>query len=202
MNKIFNIIFEDLKKEKSIYYSLIIAVLVSIVFGLLFITILKTSDKTLLTDNINSYFDSINEGKYNISILKNILNNNILALIIFILGFSVVGIPILVFILFYKGFILSFSVTSLIYNFKMDGIFFSFIYVFPHHILNLFSYFILTYYSFKLCIKILNTLVNKKELNFKYIKKYFIIYLIVNIALIISALYETYILPYIIKMIY
>lgn len=202
MNKIFNIIFEDLKKEKSIYYSLVIAVLISIVFGLLFITILKASDRILLTNSINNYFDSINEGKYHFSVLKNIINNNVIALIIFILGFSVIGIPILIFILFYKGFILSFSITSLIYNFKMDGIFFSFIYMFPHHILNLFCYFILTYYSFKLCIKIIQKLTNKKELNFKYIKKYLIVYLIVNILLVVSALYETYILPYLIKMIY
>ena len=202
MNKIFNIIFEDLRKDKSIYYSLIIAILISVIFGLLFITILKASDKTLLTENINSYFDSIKEGRYHINILKTILSNNILAILIFILGFSVIGIPILVFILFYKGFLLSFSITSLIYNFKVDGIFFSFIYVFPHHVLNLICYFILIYYSFKLCIKIIHALTKKKELNFKYIKKYFIIFLIINITLIITALYETYILPYLIKMIY
>lgn len=202
MNKILNIIFEDLRKEKSIYYSLIAVVLISLIFGLLFITILKTSDKTLLTNNINNHFDLIKEGKYNIDVLKNIVNNDLIGLIIWILGFSVIGIPILIFILFYKGFILSFSITSLIYNFKIDGIFFSFIYVFPHLIINIIFYFILTYYSFKLSIKIIDTLINKKTFDFKKLKKYLIVLLISLLFLTLSALYESYILPHIIKMIY
>ena len=202
MNKIFDIIFKDLKKEKNIYYSLIVVVVISILFGLFFITLLSASDKALLTSNINNHFDLINNGKYTINLLKNIINNNILSLIIWILGFSVIGIPIIIFILFYKGFILSFSITSLIYNFKVDGIFFSFIYVFPHSILNLIIYFILSYYSFKLSIKIIDSLINKKIFNFKFLKKYIIILLISIIFLTFSALYESYVLPYLIKMIY
>ncbi len=202
MNKIFDIIFKDLKKEKNIYYSLIVVVVISILFGLFFITLLSASDKSLLTSNINNHFDLINNGKYTINLLKNIINNNILSLIIWILGFSVIGIPIIIFILFYKGFILSFSITSLIYNFKVDGIFFSFIYVFPHSILNLIIYFILSYYSFKLSIKIIDSLINKKIFNFKFLKKYIIILLISIIFLTFSALYESYVLPYLIKMIY
>ena len=192
MNKIFDIIFKDLKKEKNIYYSLIVVVVISILFGLFFITLLSASDKSLLTSNINNHFDLINNGKYTINLLKNIINNNILSLIIWILGFSVIGIPIIIFILFYKGFILSFSITSLIYNFKVDGIFFSFIYVFPHSILNLIIYFILSYYSFKLSIKIIDSLINKKIFNFKFLKKYIIILLISIIFLTFSALYESY----------
>lgn len=202
MNKIFDIIFKDLKKEKNIYYSLIVVVVISILFGLFFITLLSASDKSLLTSNINNHFDLINNGKYTINLLKNIINNNILSLIIWILGFSIIGIPIIIFILFYKGFILSFSITSLIYNFKVDGIFFSFIYVFPHSILNLIIYFILSYYSFKLSIKIIDSLINKKIFNFKFLKKYIIILLISIIFLTFSALYESYVLPYLIKMIY
>lgn len=202
MTKIFNIIFEDIKKEKSIYYSLIAVAVISIIFGVLFITILKTSDKELLISNMNNYFDRIKEGKSSINIFRNILNNDILAIIISILGLSVIGIPILIFILFYKGFILSFSVTSLIYNFKVDGIFFSFIYIFPHLIINIIIYFILTYYSFKLSIYIINSLLNKKTFCFKFLKKYSIILLISIMILTISSLYESYILPYLIKMIY
>lgn len=202
MNKIFSIIFEDLKKDKSIYYSLVVSLIISIIFGLLFITILSTSDKEMLTNNINNYFDLINSNKYNISILKIWLNNNVLALIIWILGYSIIGIPILIFILFYKGFILSFTITSLIYNFKLDGILFSFIYIFPHLIINLLCYFILTYYSFKLSIKLIDTLINKKVFNFKFLKKYLIILLITILLLTFSSVYEVYVLPHLIKMIY
>ena len=201
MNKLFNIIFKDLKKDRSIYYSLIIVCIISIVFGILFITILKDTDKVLLSNQINSFFESIKSNTYNRN-LSLLLSNDILLVIIFILGFSIIGIPILIIILFYKGFTLSFTITSLIYNFKSDGIFFSFIYVFPHLIINIMFYFILIYYSFKLSVNIIDSIINKKTFNRHYIKKYLIVLLISLLFISLSSLYETFILPYLIKMIY
>lgn len=202
MNKLFNIIFKDLKKDKALYYSLIIVCIISIIFGIFFITILKDSDKTLLSNHINSFLDSIEKGEYKPSIINILSTNNITGLIISILGFSIIGIPILIIILFYKGFTLSFTITSLIYNFKIDGILLSFIYIFPHLIINYIIYFILIYYAFKLSLILIDTLLNKKKITKKYLKKYIIILLISIILLSISALYETFILPHLIKMLY
>ncbi len=201
MNKLFNIIFKDLKKDKSIYYSLIISLIISLVFGIMFITILKDSDKALLSNHIDSYFDNIKTGNYKMD-LSLLLSNNLIAMLISILGFCIIGIPILIIILFYKGFTLSFTITSLIYNFKIDGIFFSFIYIFPHLIINLIFYFILIYYSFKLSISMIDTIINKKAFNKLFLKKYIVILLISLFFISISSLYETFILPHLIKMIY
>ena len=203
MNKLFDVIFKDLKKDKSIYISLIAVVVISLVFGALFITILKGTDKELLTTHITSFFESIKTKEFIPSITNIILNNNIFGIIIWILGFSIIGIPIVICMLFYKGFALSFTVASLIYNFKLDGILLSFMYIFPHLILNFIFYFIVSYYSFKLSIKLLNKLLNKNELNMnKFIKKYLFVLLISVIIFTLSAVYETYIIPYLIKLIY
>lgn len=202
MNKLFNIIFKDLKKDKSIYYSLIAVLIISIVFGILFITILKTSDKELLSNHINSFLESIKTNQYKPDFTNMFFNNNLLALIIMLLGFSIIGIPILIILLFYKGFTLSFTITSLIYNFKLDGILLSFIYIFPHLILNLIFYFILIYYAFKLSLLLIGTLMNKSKLNKMFLKKYIVILLISILILTISALYETFILPHLIKLLY
>jgi len=201
LNKLFNIIFKDLKRDKSIYYSLIIVGIISLVFGLLFITILKDSDKQLLTNHISTFLESVNTNEYKFNITTILLENNIMAIIIWILGFSIVGIPLLIGILFYKCFTLTFTVTSLIYCYKVDGILLSFIYIFPHLIINLMFYFILIYYSFKLSLILIDEIIHKKPFNIP-IKKYLIVLLISILFLTISGLYETYILPYLIKMIY
>ena len=202
MNKIINIIFSDMKKDKNIYFSIMIVVLISLVFGALFITILKDSDITLVKEHINTYFDSIKVKEYIPSLYNNMMSNNITAIILWILGFSIVGLPLIICILFYKGFTLSFSVASLIYNFKIDGIFLSFIYIFPHLILNLLTYFIVTYYSFKLSVNLIGKILNKTNVSKTSIKKYLLILIISLIFLCLSAIYETYILPYLIKIIY
>lgn len=199
--KIIDIIFNDLKKDKNIYYSLIAVLIISFVFGLLFITILKDSDKSLLINQISSYFESIKNG-HKLDLLNVLFKNNGILLLIWILGFSIIGIPILICILFYKGFTLSFTVTSLIYTFKVDGILLSFIYIFPHLILNILFYFILTYYSFKLSLEFIYLLFNKKKFNTNYLKKYIIVLLISLVFISISSIYETFIIPYLIKMIY
>lgn len=202
MNKIIDIIFKDIKKDKNIYISLIIVLLISLVFGMFFITILTIEDKTLLKSHINTYFDTIKSGSISSNLYNNLASNNIGIFILWILGFSIIGLPLIIAILFYKGFSLSFTITSLIYNFRLDGIFFSFIYVFPHLILNLLFYFITTYYSFKLCINLIWIISGKSKFNFKTLKKYLFILIISIFFISLSSLYETYILPYLIKIIY
>jgi len=205
VNKLFDIIFKDLKRDKSMYISLIIVVIISLIFGTLFITILTDTDKALIKTQITDFFESIENRKYVplLNMKNNILNNNIFAVILWLLGFSIIGIPIIICMLFYKGFTLSFTVSSLIYAFKGEGILVSIFYIFPHLILNIIIYFILTYYSFLLSIKLLKNLINKEQMRLKhYIKKYLFVLVITIVILSISALYETFIIPHIIKLIY
>ena len=202
MNKVIDVIFNDIKKDKSIYISLIIVLIISLLFGTFFIKILEDTDKKLVMAHINTYFDSIKNGNINYNLYNNILNNNITLFIIWILGFSIIGLPLIISILFYKGFSLSFTAASIIYNFKFNGIFFSLIYIFPHLILNILFYFIMTYYSFKLCVNIIQSLFTKKSLKQVFFKKYIVILIISIVFLTLSALYETYIIPYLIKIIY
>lgn len=205
MNKLLNIIFSDCKKNKNIYVSLIIVVIISLIFGIVFITILESDDKTLVTNQITNFFDIIKNNNYvgKNNILNNFLNSSVFIILIWILGLSIIGIPIIICLLFYKGFTLAFTITSLIYSLKIKGILISFIYIFPHLILNLIVYFIVTYYSFNFSIKIFNSIFYKKDFNCKsYIKKYLFILLISIITIMLTTLYETFIMPYIIKFIY
>lgn len=202
MNKIIDIIFYDIKKDKNIYFSLLIVLLLSLIFGLFFITILTSDDKTLLTTHINTYFDSIKAKEITFSLKNNLTNNYIGIIILWILGFSIIGLPLIITILFYKGFSLTFTITSLIYNFRLDGIFFSFVYIFPHLIINLLFYFIMAYYSFKMCLNLIFVISGKSRFNMKILKKYIFILLISLVFILLSTLYETYILPYLIKIIY
>ncbi len=202
MNKVIDIVFKDIRRDRSIYISLILVVIIAVLFGTFFIKVLSIEDKKTLVEHINLYFENIKNNNISNNLYNNLLNNNITLFIIWILGFSVIGLPFIIIILFYKGFSLSFTVASLLYNFKFDGIFVSLIYIFPHLIINLLFYFITTYYSFKMCTNLIQVLLNKDRINKKLLKKCIIILLISIIFLSLSSLYETFILPYLIKIIY
>lgn len=200
--KLINLIMNDLKKDKSIYVSLIIALLISFIFGMFFITILSSTDKVTLKEYITNFFDSIKQGKI-ISLYKTLINNNLGILITAILAFSVVLFPLVIVIIFYKGFTLAFTITSLIYTFKIKGIILAIVYVFPSLIFNLVFYFIMCYYSFKLSLILFNKVINKDTTNInKFLKKYLVIILICIVFVSLFSLYDTYLLPSLIKLVY
>ena len=192
----------DLKKDKSIYLSLLIALLISFIFGMFFITILSSTDKVTLKEYITNFFTSIKQGKI-ISLYKTLINNNLGILITSILAFSVVLFPLVIVIIFYKGFTLAFTITSLIYTFKIKGIILAIVYVFPSLIFNLVFYFIMCYYSFKLSLILFNKAINKDTTNInKFLKKYLVIILACISFVSLFSLYDTYLLPSLIKLVY
>ena len=200
--KLINLIMNDLKKDKSIYLSLLIALLISFVFGMFFITILSSTDKVTLKEYITNFFTSIKQGKI-ISLYKTLINNNLGILITSILAFSVVLFPLVIVIIFYKGFTLAFTITSLIYTFKIKGIILAIVYVFPSLIFNLVFYFIMCYYSFKLSLILFNKAINKDTTNInKFLKKYLVIILVCISFVSLFSLYDTYLLPSLIKLVY
>ena len=192
----------DLKKDKSIYLSLLIALLISFIFGMFFITILSSTDKVTLKEYITNFFTSIKQGKI-ISLYKTLINNNLGILITSILAFSVVLFPLVIVIIFYTGFTLAFTITSLIYTFKIKGIILAIVYVFPSLIFNLVFYFIMCYYSFKLSLILFNKAINKDTTNInKFLKKYLVIILVCISFVSLFSLYDTYLLPSLIKLVY
>lgn len=200
--KLINLIMNDLKKDKSIYLSLLIALLISFIFGMFFITILSSTDKVTLKEYITNFFASIKQGKI-ISLYKTLINNNLGILITSILAFSVVLFPLVIVIIFYKGFTLAFTITSLIYTFKIKGIILAIVYVFPSLIFNLVFYFIMCYYSFKLSLILFNKAINKDTTNInKFLKKYLVIILVCISFVSLFSLYDTYLLPSLIKLVY
>lgn len=200
--KLINLIMNDLKKDKSIYLSLLIALLISFIFGMFFITILSSTDKVTLKEYITNFFTSIKQGKI-ISLYKTLINNNLGILITSILAFSVVLFPLVIVIIFYKGFTLAFTITSLIYTFKIKGIILAIVYVFPSLIFNLVFYFIMCYYSFKLSLILFNKVINKDSTNInKFLKKYLVIILVCIAFVSLFSLYDTYLLPSLIKLVY
>ena len=192
----------DLKKDKSIYLSLLIALIISFIFGMFFITILSSTDKVTLKEYITNFFTSIKQGKI-ISLYKTLINNNLGILITSILAFSVVLFPLIIVIIFYKGFTFAFTITSLIYTFKIKGIILAIVYVFPSLIFNLVFYFIMCYYSFKLSLILFNKAINKDTTNInKFLKKYLVIILVCISFVSLFSLYDTYLLPSLIQLVY
>ncbi len=194
-------ISKNLRKQKKIYYILIGLAFIGILFGLIFVFLISDENKILLNSRIQSFFDSDIDSFQNF--FKCLFNNFILILLIWILGISIVGIPLILIILVFKSFIFGFSISSLISTFGIKGIIISLFHVVISKSIYLIIIILLSFYSISFSIKLLKSFFTKKTIDFKEsIRKYIKILLISLVVCFIISIYEGFISNYIVNFFY
>ena len=200
--KILDMLKNKIKYNKKVMLFLIIIVIIGIISGSFLSVILNTSDKALITDNIKKFIENLNSLNY-IDIFKNTIFINIILIIgIWILGISVIGLFIVILLVFWKAFTLSFTISGFILTYNLKGLLLALVYIFPHLIINLLVIMYLGSYSLKFSILIIKCIFNKVNLD---LRKLMIIYLRVLIIslliIIITSLFEAFITPNLLKII-
>ena len=204
MKKIMDKLFNTIKFDKRYVFFCLVVVILGILAGSLFIVILNSSDKSLVIEYIESFIGSIKNNNFNyIDTFKNTLIINYL----FIFLISIIGItqflcPLNILLLFYKSFIVGFSLSSFILTYKIKGLLLSILYIFPHLIINILLFSLLIAFTLKICIKTIKYIIKKKDVNMRlYFTKYLYTVLFVFMIITISSLYESFIAPYLLKFI-
>ena len=200
MDKLLN----KVKFDKRYVFFCIVLVIIGIICGSLFIVILNNSDKNLIIEYIESFIDSIKNNTFNyLDTFKNtIIINYLIIIIISILGFTYFLAPLNILILFYRSFILGFILSSFIITHKIKGILFSIVYIFPHLILNILLFSILTAFTLKLSINMINHIIKKKEVDMRlYFTKYISTFILIMLLITITSLYESFVAPTLLKII-
>lgn len=186
--------------NKKIIMFLLGLCVIGIISGSIFITLIKSSDKTSIINYINDFISNIGKIDIKNALINSLLANIIFTLIIWLLGISVIGIPIILFMYFSKLFILGFTISSFILTYKLKGLLFAFLYVFPTQVINILIYTLISLYAIKISNNLIYTTFNKKDTNFKKItNKYIKILIICLICILLNSLYESVILPFILN---
>ena len=204
MKKAMDKLFNNIKFDKKYVLFCLTLVMLGIITGSIFIVILNSADKTLVIEFIEDFIDSLKNNSFDfVSTFKNTLFiNYLIILIISIIGFTYFLVPINILILFYKSFIIGFSLSSFILVYKIKGLLISIIYIFPHLIINILLISLLTAFTLKLSIKMINCIIKKKEVNMRtYFNKYLYIIVLFVILITVTSLYESFICPFLLKLV-
>ena len=170
--------------------------LISVIFGSILPLFLNSSDKKLITEYLSNFVSSINDYNYSSLFFNGLFSNIGFLIVIFILGVSIVGVFAVIFLFFLKGFILGFSVSSIIINYGFKGILFGFVYLFPHQIINMFVYCVLTCFSLSFSVKFIMFLFKKYDFNIRSsFKKYFKVLCFSSCVVLACILYEAFLWP-------
>jgi len=191
-----------MKSSKKFTVFLVVLLLFGVIAGTLFITILSSSDKSLIKEYLNSYMSDIEKNKINYlplfcnSFLKEILISGA----IWLLGISIVGIPAILFLFFKEAFVLGFSIGSILFVYKGKGLLYAFFYIFPCQILNIVAYGLLLTYALSVSLKMIEAVFKHKTIDFKAImNKYSKVLGVVLGLFLVSSLLETFLIPNILK---
>lgn len=198
MNKIINKAKTNINNQKKKYLFLSIILLIGIVSGALFIFFISKTDKLLVEEELTLFFTNMSDNKINYldSFINSFLSNFLYLIFIWILGISIIGIPIIIFMFFFKGFIFGFSLSSIIYKFGIKGIPLAISYQIPHNLINLILFLLISFYAINFSVKLFRTLFFKESTNLNIsFKKYNKIFIITIIGVIITSLIEVFIAP-------
>lgn len=205
MKKIINYLNETVKKEKNILIFNTIIFLVGVVLGSLFINFITNDDKKLLIEQVSTFFSNVKKLTSDIfgfeSFLSILFNNLLVLSIIFVLGISMIGIPIVIFILFFKGFMLGTTISTIILKYSIKGIIGIILYIFPVCILSICVYLFMCFYAIYASKKFLRAFLKKDTLNFKqFLGKYLLSFIISITLILLLSLLDAYLTPLLLKL--
>lgn len=199
-NNIFKLIIPN-TRTNIIAFSIFI---IGILTGSIFIMVINTNDKSLIVEHITKFFSNVNSSDYSyLDSLKNMLSlNYFYVIVIWVLGLSILGILVNIFLTYLKGFIIGFTTSSLIITYGFKSILAVILYIIPHTLINSLVIIILTIYSITFSRYLLIQIFQKKDMKTKnFMKKYLIILLIAVALTLISSISEVYLFPFLLKLI-
>ena len=181
--------------KNKLLFKLLITTTISIILGLLYTAILSKTDREFIKESMDTFFNNLDKLNYLDAFKNCIISNSVFIIIIWFLGISIIGIPVIIIILILKSFILGFTISSILYFYKFKGIIIAILYII-RLIINLFITIYLSYYGIKFSKNLIGLLFFKKNISSNNImKKYIKILLISFIIILISSIIEIYIIP-------
>ena len=204
MKEMYNKYRKEISKKNNFLVLILGIFILGLIFGSIYITILGKSEKALIINSVGNYFNEIKGVSFDngINIFKNSLISNLLYNIsMWLLGLSAIGLPVIIIMVFFKSFVLSFSVSSIIAKYGFKGILGALLYIFPSPLITGIFSIILGTYSMIISVKLIRSAFTKQTINFKsFMGKYFFILLISVLVSVLCALIDAFASPYILKL--
>lgn len=187
-NSVFTAIKEDITNNVKSYIIVVVIFLVGIFLGVMFLN--QTESKVEIEKYINTYIDetkSLQNGDYLGELQKDINSNIVLVFSLWFAGTTIIGIPIVLGIILFRGFCLGYTIASCVYVLgKIKGIIFIAITIFLQNIIFIPAIMILGVSCIKLYCSIIK---DRRRENIKLsILKHSIISLIILAVLIVSSI--------------
>ena len=197
MRKLIFLLKNYYRVNKKYFVFITIIFFIAIMSGSIFTLTLNDTDTNIVSEFFSNYLENINKINYINSFVNSLISNMFVVMIIWLLSYSIIGLPIIILIFFYKSFIIGFSISGIIINYKIKGLLMSLLYIFPHQILFILALLYLLVYSVIMSINLFYAVFKHENIRFSSNNNLIIIF--VNIITLLCSIYDSFILPLIMK---
>lgn len=204
MKKIWDKTFKKIHTNKRMLVFLFTLLFMAVLFGSFFATKLSTNDLEEIKSSLDTFFSMTKQNKLNPlpAFFQSFGANMMFTIVIWILGISVIGAPLMIVLFFMKAFTLGFTIASMIKIYHLKGLLYSLIYIFPHQVINLLVFIFFIMFSMSLSITLFQALLKKKTVDFSKVMNRYVFILAITIGiLIITSLLEIYLMPFLFRMV-
>ncbi|MFD2045926.1 stage II sporulation protein M [Ornithinibacillus salinisoli] len=198
MNKRSMQLVDHMKEHATIYIFMIILFLTGIIFGAIIVNSMNFDQKHDLFFYLERFFGQISNGQTIES--KDILKESFFyhakyLLLLFLLGLSVIGLPIVWILLFIKGLVIGFSVGFIVNQLGVQGFLLATLSIAPQNILIIPVYIIAGSLSMIFSLSLLNKLFSRKmsQSVFQPFARYVIVFIVLLGASSIAAILEAFV---------
>lgn len=204
MNKKFNSGLAIILPNKRINLFVFFVIVLGIISGTIFLLALNETDKELVVNQITNFMANVsNNNINNFNAFKNaLIENFIFIILIWIFGMSIIGVIFNVFLIYLKGFILGFTISSFFLVYGYRGLLAGVVYLVPSSIINILVTLIAGVYSIILTIFLWKVIFmrDRSDSIAKFLKKYLLILLICIVLMVIASLCDSYLIPALLKL--
>lgn len=126
------------REHSSIYLFIIVLFLMGVIFGAIVVNSLSFNQKEDLFYYLSQFFDQVSDGKVadaNDLFIQSFFHNSKFIGLIWVLGISIIGLPVILILLFIKGLVIGFTVGFLVNQMGWKGFILSFVSVLPQNLI-------------------------------------------------------------------
>lgn len=181
-------------------YIIIILVFFFLVMGIFFgsmgVNVLSDAQITNLQNFMDNGLKNIEDNFNSQLTIKNAILRNLQTLVkIWFLGLTVIGLPLILIIIFTRGFILGFTVGFLIKNEVFEGLMLTILTVLPQNIINIPALVLAGVLAVNFCFYLVRGNKNNAYSLISYFLRYTIVMLTIALVMIGAGIVEGYVIP-------
>ncbi|HZG70017.1 MAG TPA: stage II sporulation protein M [Chondromyces sp.] len=200
-------ITQHVQANSSIYLFVITLFLMGVIFGAIVVNSLSLTQKEDLIYYLQLFFGQVSDGQIAASedIFQQSFLHNVKYLgLMWILGISIIGLPLIFVCLFMKGMVIGFSVGFLVQQMSWEGFLLSFATVLPQNLFIIPIFIFIAATSVAFSLQLIRKIFMKTNVHFQImplLSRYIIFYIVAIGVVTIAASVEAYISPALMKMV-